>query len=234
MKTKDEPAKQRVRCRHYVDGPSVSSSLARLPLLISFRSTPGFCHRGSSCTFLHELPGSVRPVPMAAVGLDGQDVDDELSCGVCYNVPEVFGLLSCSHVFCHTCLMEWRADKSAEPAERNGKSCGLASFSVIRRRVAHSSFVLIYRSDVQRELYLRRSKLALRSQRSREGTAHREVSPAIAYHPLPVSFNSPLTMTMMSLTLIFFQHLATSRSLVRTTHSAPTETLAVGPAVILD
>ncbi|KAJ3194978.1 hypothetical protein HK101_001431 [Irineochytrium annulatum] len=68
----------------------------------------GKCNRGTTCRFRH--------------GEEGEEADEvhelpplqEQTCCICYDTPTVFGLLvSCQHVFCLSCLMQWR-DKTSK------------------------------------------------------------------------------------------------------------------------
>ncbi|KIK60305.1 hypothetical protein GYMLUDRAFT_602443 [Collybiopsis luxurians FD-317 M1] len=65
----------------------------------------GFCKHGDKCWFRHITP---KPVDTAAE----IDPADE-ACSICFENPPVYGLLAgCSHVFCISCLKEWRDPKA--------------------------------------------------------------------------------------------------------------------------
>ncbi|KAF5351543.1 hypothetical protein D9758_007178 [Tetrapyrgos nigripes] len=65
----------------------------------------GFCKRGDKCWFLH-VPQTSQP--------EHATEEDEL-CSICLEKPSIYGLLTgCSHVFCMTCLKQWR-----EPAAKS-------------------------------------------------------------------------------------------------------------------
>ncbi|KAJ7155556.1 hypothetical protein C8R43DRAFT_1000407 [Mycena crocata] len=76
----------------------------------------GFCKRGAQCWFSHEK------------GKEKEAIDDEDDlCSICFDKPITYGLLTgCSHVFCITCIKQWRdsSDKSPDVVESgNTKRC---------------------------------------------------------------------------------------------------------------
>ncbi|KAF9054348.1 hypothetical protein BJ165DRAFT_1438195 [Panaeolus papilionaceus] len=70
----------------------------------------GYCKRGDSCWFRHvsdDEPSSSK------VTIES---DDEDTCSICFEKATTFGLLGgCSHVFCITCIKQWR-----DPQNRPG------------------------------------------------------------------------------------------------------------------
>ncbi|THH13452.1 hypothetical protein EW146_g6767 [Bondarzewia mesenterica] len=88
----------------------------------------GYCKRGADCWFKHVLPDPATsttspealPIPPSPLP------SDERSCGICFEEPDTFGLLSdCSHVFCITCLRGWRDSDKSEDIQLSGvnKKC---------------------------------------------------------------------------------------------------------------
>ncbi|TRM60714.1 hypothetical protein BD626DRAFT_406853 [Schizophyllum amplum] len=73
----------------------------------------GYCNRGDSCWFRHvqsEVSSSRATL---------EDVEDDQCC-ICFEKPTTYGLLGgCSHVFCLSCLRQWRstAGKSIDVVE---------------------------------------------------------------------------------------------------------------------
>ncbi|KAF7770559.1 hypothetical protein Agabi119p4_6533 [Agaricus bisporus var. burnettii] len=65
----------------------------------------GFCRRGDQCWFKHTVD-----VPSADDDRDSQNDP----CSICFEMPVTYGLLSgCSHIFCITCIRQWRDQKGA-------------------------------------------------------------------------------------------------------------------------
>ncbi|KAJ7281771.1 hypothetical protein C8J57DRAFT_1298515 [Mycena rebaudengoi] len=76
----------------------------------------GFCKRGAQCWFSH------------AKGKEKEVIEDEDDlCSICFEKPITYGLLTgCSHIFCITCIKEWRdpVNKSIDVVESgNTKRC---------------------------------------------------------------------------------------------------------------
>ncbi|KAJ3006354.1 hypothetical protein NUW54_g3970 [Trametes sanguinea] len=71
----------------------------------------GYCRRGESCWFLHTDPAKVASgsQPKAC------PQEDEEECAICYDKPVTYGLLAgCSHVFCLSCIKNWRENEGKE------------------------------------------------------------------------------------------------------------------------
>ncbi|KAL1925603.1 uncharacterized protein VTP21DRAFT_486 [Calcarisporiella thermophila] len=77
----------------------------------------GYCRRGNGCWFRHENPEVGGALPGATSG--GANAEASTSsitrssgdhtCAICLEVPVTFGLLpECDHIFCLTCIREWR------------------------------------------------------------------------------------------------------------------------------
>ncbi|KAF9268987.1 hypothetical protein L218DRAFT_852143, partial [Marasmius fiardii PR-910] len=106
----------------------------------------GYCKRAEKCWFLHELPQS-REVGKALD--ENEDIDE--NCSICFEKPSLYGLLTgCSHVFCITCLKQWRdpAAKSVDMVDSGvHKKCPMCR--------APSSFItpssLFYKSEDPRK-----------------------------------------------------------------------------------
>ncbi|KAI8996578.1 hypothetical protein BD414DRAFT_408568 [Trametes punicea] len=67
----------------------------------------GYCRHGDQCWFRHVDPSKV------ASSITTKDLADEEAhlCSICYENPVKFGLLSgCSHVFCISCIKNWRGN----------------------------------------------------------------------------------------------------------------------------
>ena len=57
----------------------------------------------------------------AAAAADDDDDDDDRArvCGICFEPPRSFGILSCcDHAFCHACIMGWRRRGSSDVESR--------------------------------------------------------------------------------------------------------------------
>ncbi|KAJ4000945.1 hypothetical protein F5050DRAFT_1561922 [Lentinula boryana] len=76
----------------------------------------GFCKHGDKCWFRHVPPPQPKEIALQV------DPIDEV-CTICFEKPTLYGLLAgCSHVFCITCLKEWRDPRAK-------------SFDVVQSRV---------------------------------------------------------------------------------------------------
>ncbi|KAF9045803.1 hypothetical protein BDZ89DRAFT_942718 [Hymenopellis radicata] len=59
----------------------------------------GFCKRGDKCWFKHTAPKART----------SKGEEEEELCSICFDRPVTYGLLmGCTHVFCITCIKEWR------------------------------------------------------------------------------------------------------------------------------
>ncbi|KAL0579268.1 hypothetical protein V5O48_002722 [Marasmius crinis-equi] len=77
----------------------------------------GYCKRGEKCWFLHTLPSPNQASGSTGVNTPDEELDpiDEL-CSVCFEKPTLYGLLAgCSHVFCITCIKQWRDPSEKSP-----------------------------------------------------------------------------------------------------------------------
>ncbi|KAF9557323.1 hypothetical protein CPC08DRAFT_668777 [Agrocybe pediades] len=96
-------------CKFLHGEPSADSKPEDPPLLTPYDQSKrcryyeqGFCKRGDACWFVHALP------PSKITTTADVEAEDEL-CSVCFEKPTTYGLLSgCSHVFCITCIKQWR------------------------------------------------------------------------------------------------------------------------------
>ncbi|KAJ3567348.1 hypothetical protein NP233_g6419 [Leucocoprinus birnbaumii] len=79
----------------------------------------GYCRRGDQCWFKH-----IARLP--AVSTSQLDKNDDLQndpCSICFETPVTYGLLSgCSHIFCITCIRQWR-DQKNQTEHNNLKKC---------------------------------------------------------------------------------------------------------------
>ncbi|THU99153.1 hypothetical protein K435DRAFT_818674 [Dendrothele bispora CBS 962.96] len=67
----------------------------------------GYCKRGDKCWFLHAAPST-------HASRSPEEAED--LCSICFEKPNLYGLLTgCSHVFCITCIKQWR-----DPTEKSG------------------------------------------------------------------------------------------------------------------
>ncbi|KAI0048117.1 hypothetical protein FA95DRAFT_1491458 [Auriscalpium vulgare] len=71
----------------------------------------GYCKRGEKCWFQHVLPdATTAPSPQS---VPPPIAPEDAMCGICYEVPVTYGLLSdCGHIFCVECLRSWRDKKN--------------------------------------------------------------------------------------------------------------------------
>lgn len=107
----------------------------------------GVCSFGNDCELLHQQKQHDHDDDggLANKYTNNNKKKEEIidtTCGIClenvYSTPKKqFGLLSsCSHVFCHECLMTWRCNRSAtSEATTNVSSSSLPSLSSQQRRV---------------------------------------------------------------------------------------------------
>jgi len=68
----------------------------------------GYCKRGASCWFKHVDANGAGS--SSQPGSSSKVVDEaEQACSICFETPTTFGLLEgCGHVFCHSCIRNWR------------------------------------------------------------------------------------------------------------------------------
>ncbi|KAJ7623335.1 hypothetical protein FB45DRAFT_925318 [Roridomyces roridus] len=91
-------SKPRGPCKYY-DTPRSADSTAA-----------GFCKRGAQCWFSHTLKGKEKEVI----------ADEDDLCSICFEKPVTYGLLNdCSHIFCITCIKQWR-----DPANKTDAGAG--------------------------------------------------------------------------------------------------------------
>ena len=115
------------------------------PLLCRFFVSNGDCRYGDGCLYSHDLDGKSRsealkaiPCPFFMRGtcrhgdtcrLKHEELEmdpdfEEATCGICLEdvrsqQGRQFGLLSCcNHVFCYSCVMNWRTEGSKEAQNR--------------------------------------------------------------------------------------------------------------------
>ncbi|KAG8980077.1 hypothetical protein FRB94_010864 [Tulasnella sp. JGI-2019a] len=86
----------------------------------------GYCSRNESCWFKHVSPtdgqpqasssSTTTPPPDMPIAPSSNSKEEEITCGICFEKPEMFGLLSgCSHSFCLKCLRDWRGSSKKDP-----------------------------------------------------------------------------------------------------------------------
>ncbi|KAG8708662.1 hypothetical protein FRC08_018776 [Ceratobasidium sp. 394] len=74
----------------------------------------GHCRRGDQCWYRHVTPASTKATPSASASAKREEVE-ELVCSICFEEPKQFGLLTgCSHVFCLSCIKDWRNSKGKD------------------------------------------------------------------------------------------------------------------------
>lgn len=70
-------------------------------------------HHRNHCIHLHPRASAAIPIRRPTfikprINDSSKDSDQEL-CGICYEIPQLYGLLTeCEHVFCMNCMLEWR------------------------------------------------------------------------------------------------------------------------------
>ncbi|KAF9453513.1 hypothetical protein P691DRAFT_658377 [Macrolepiota fuliginosa MF-IS2] len=80
----------------------------------------GFCRHGDHCWFKHTTDDA--PPVSCDVEQRSDDQQDE-PCSICFEKPVTYGLLSgCSHIFCITCIRQWR-DQKGQIEHGNIKKC---------------------------------------------------------------------------------------------------------------
>ena len=76
----------------------------------------GLCRFGENCELKHEEPAP--PAFATSAGANDSPSQNDC-CGICLEPCERFGILSCcNHVFCFSCIMEWRTEGSEEVSSR--------------------------------------------------------------------------------------------------------------------
>ncbi|TEB21818.1 hypothetical protein FA13DRAFT_1642272 [Coprinellus micaceus] len=120
----------------------------------------GFCKRGEECWFQHVLdPSSPMDVKEKCAVDEDSDLEADPLCSVCYEKPTTYGLLSgCSHVFCISCIREWR-DRKSKSADLvisgNNKKCPMCRES---SNFITPSSVFIKHGTEQKELIIGKYK----------------------------------------------------------------------------
>ncbi|KAK4699862.1 E3 ubiquitin-protein ligase makorin, partial [Phenoliferia sp. Uapishka_3] len=111
--------------------PALSTVEIRASIVCQFW-LQGYCHRGTTCHYAHQLP-STSGGTEGDKGKEKAEEPKDLSCAICYEMPQKFGLLdTCSHIFCFTCIRDWRESKKADRAmeKREETDCPLCRASV--------------------------------------------------------------------------------------------------------
>ncbi|KDR65729.1 hypothetical protein GALMADRAFT_162397 [Galerina marginata CBS 339.88] len=100
------------KCKFLHGEPPIDAKPGDPPLLTPYDKAKrcryfaqGFCKRGDACWFVHAVDSKddtrspARPL----------DEDEDELCSICFEKPTTYGLLGgCSHVFCTTCIKQWR------------------------------------------------------------------------------------------------------------------------------
>ncbi|KAG9017251.1 hypothetical protein FRB90_001222 [Tulasnella sp. 427] len=123
-KTKDKPQKEYQACKFFptsrgcYNGDScrflhdASEPPCELSKVCRFYAK-GYCLHGSRCWYKHVAP-SVKP-NFDPVEPEQPATPEEITCGICFEVPVQFGLLNgCSHPFCLNCLRDWRKSRKKD------------------------------------------------------------------------------------------------------------------------
>ena len=161
-------------------GGKKPSKPAPPPVLCRFFFHSGYCRAGDACRFSHDADGMSReealktiPCPYFATGEcrygeycelkhdDAARKSREAVCGICLETVlskhrNNFGLLSCcNHIFCMSCLMEWRTEGSQECTTRRVcPTCRKASDYVVPSSV-------LPQNDEEKEQILENYKASL-------------------------------------------------------------------------
>ncbi|KAG5639581.1 hypothetical protein H0H81_010783 [Sphagnurus paluster] len=79
----------------------------------------GYCKRGDQCWFLHV----VEAAPGAVAEQQSREGEEEV-CSICFEKPSTYGLLGgCNHIFCISCIRQWRDPRGKGPDITNSKKC---------------------------------------------------------------------------------------------------------------
>ncbi|KAI5477417.1 hypothetical protein MNV49_006409 [Pseudohyphozyma bogoriensis] len=109
--------------------PTLSTAQFRKTIVCRFFKE-GYCHRGKSCFYAHELEPSTNG---EASGSSSRADDDTETCAICLEVvSESWGLLeNCSHGFHFACIRGWRESKKKEKVrhEKEETDCPLCRAS---------------------------------------------------------------------------------------------------------
>lgn len=93
--------------------PSVDGGCQQIPCPFFLKGT---CRYGDACRLSHSFSTTSNPKMVT----QQQEQEETITCGICLEKPTKFGLLNnCDHVFCFSCLMEWRRQK----ASSNTRAC---------------------------------------------------------------------------------------------------------------
>mmetsp|Transcript_3805 Transcript_3805/g.7300 ORF Transcript_3805/g.7300 Transcript_3805/m.7300 type:complete len:284 (-) Transcript_3805:257-1108(-) len=113
------------RYSHELKGMSQSQALKTIPCPFFLK---GACLHGDSCRLKHEdgvLVMGEMNIPTTYTTQDNlEEGEEEATCGICLEDVRTqpgrqFGLLSCcNHVFCYSCVMNWRTEGSQEAQDR--------------------------------------------------------------------------------------------------------------------
>ncbi|KAA8913785.1 hypothetical protein FN846DRAFT_928630 [Sphaerosporella brunnea] len=77
----------------------------------------GYCSRGEKCWFEHEAPKEKTAKVDTHATVAAETSKDEEPCAICFEKPETYGLMTgCDHVFCLTCIRQWRSSSSNRSA----------------------------------------------------------------------------------------------------------------------
>jgi hypothetical protein len=102
------------------------------------------CWRGTSCKYLHtnlnvnasefephgKMSKTLETLPLVVTTEPSTEPTLDLSCGICYEKPSCYGILNlCNHLYCYSCVKEWRDLKSMGDTRRTCPICRtLSSF----------------------------------------------------------------------------------------------------------
>lgn len=94
-------------CRFLHDGPEPPREMSKICRFYA----KGYCLHGSKCWYKHVAPTHKVDTaePSEEAEPEPPESAEEITCGICFEVPGQFGLLNgCSHPFCLNCLRDWR------------------------------------------------------------------------------------------------------------------------------
>ena len=99
----------------------------------------GACYAGDDCQFAHYENKNTSSASSSQVNHqeDKDKEEDTNECGICFEQPTQFGLLSgCEHCFCFECITSWRTsgdenDRKEKQQHRTCPTCRQISFFVV-------------------------------------------------------------------------------------------------------
>lgn len=101
----------------------------------------GTCRFGQECELKHDVIVSSPPYASDNSGGAATHSKEANECGICFDECVKYGVLSgCNHIFCFSCIMEWRVEGSDEVNSRRVcPTCRKESDYVVQSRILPKS-----------------------------------------------------------------------------------------------